>query len=91
MADEWTAVQGGVGEVRDAARRYLENMTDEDLNLSIPYSGSVTSLRERGLVLRYAIMRSSAHHYFHIGEIVSKRDRLGHDVGDYPGLLEECI
>ena len=34
-------------------------------------------------------MRTISHHYFHIGEIASKRDRLGHQVGDYPGALTE--
>ncbi len=31
------------------------------------------------------------HHYFHIGEIATKRSRLGQQVGDYPGPLEECV
>ena len=32
-----------------------------------------------------------AHHYFHIGEIATKRSRLGQRVGDYPGPLEDCV
>ena len=44
-----------------------------------------------GISPRYALMRISAHHYFHIGEIAWKRDRLGHSVGDYPGRLEASL
>ncbi len=57
----------------------------------IPYSGSLEYLRASGITLRYAILRMSAHHYFHIGEISTKRDRLGHSVGDYPGRLRRCL
>ena len=91
VADDWESIRGGVHEVRQTARSYLQDMTDEDLTLTIPYEGSQAQLRQTGLVLRYALLRACAHHYFHIGEIASKRDRIGHQVGDYPGSLEECI
>ena len=91
VADDWQAVQAGVREVRDAARGYLEGLTEGDLDLVIPYDGSLSHLREGGLGLRYALLRICAHHYFHIGEIATKRVGLGHEVGDYPGLLGECM
>jgi len=90
-ADDWQAIQAGVREVRDAARRYLEGLSESDLDLVIPYDGSFSHLRESGLRLRYALLRTCAHHYFHIGEVATKRSAFGQRVGDYPGLLEECI
>jgi hypothetical protein len=90
-ADDWRAIQAGVLEVRSAARRYLEGLNESDLDLVIPYDGSFSRLRETGLSLRHALLRLCAHHYFHIGEIATKRSRLGQRVGEYPGLLEECV
>ncbi len=90
-ADDWDAIQAGVGEVRDAARGYLARLAENDLDLVIAYDGSFSRLRETGLSLRHALLRICAHHYFHIGEIASKRGSLGHDVGDYPGPLDEAI
>ncbi len=90
-ADNWQAIQAGVQEVRDAARRHLEGLSERDLELVIPYEGSLSHLRESGLSLRYALLRICAHHYFHIGEIATKRSALGQRVGEYPGLLQECI
>ena len=90
-AEEWDAILEAVEEVRGTARGFLEGMTDADLERTIPYTGSIQNLRERGLNLRYALMRAVTHHYFHIGEISTKRDRLGHKVGDYPGTLEQSI
>lgn len=89
--DTWDAIRAAVLDVRQAARSYLETLTDADLDLVIPYDGSLSPLRESGLSLRYALLRICAHHYFHIGEIAAKRSRLGHQVGDYPGPLEQCI
>jgi hypothetical protein len=90
-ADAWPAIQAGVREVRDAARTYLEDMNESDLDLTLPYDGSLSHLCESGLSLRHALLRICAHHYYHIGEIATKRSALGQRVGDYPGLLEECI
>jgi hypothetical protein len=87
-ADDWDAVRKGVREVHEAALGYLSELDDADLDVVIPYDGSLRHLRETGISLRYALFRSIAHHYFHIGEIASKRDRLGHSVGDYPGKLD---
>ena len=90
-ADNWTAIELAVRDVRVAARHYLERQTENDLNKTIPYLGSIIILRQHGLNLRYALMRIVAHHYFHIGVIACQRDRLGHQVGDYPGLMAECL
>ena len=91
VTDDWAAVQEGVGEVRSAARGYLIGLGDGQLDVVIDYDGSFQNLRETGISLRYALFRSITHHYFHIGEISSKRDRLGHDIGDYPGMLEASL
>ena len=91
IAEDWPAIQVAALSVRDVARKFLGNLTEEDLDLVLPYDGSFERLHNTGLGLRYALLRTAAHHYFHIGEIASKRDALGHDIGDYPGLLEECL
>ncbi len=91
VADDWEAILIGVREVRDAARSYLQGLGESDLDIVIPYDGSFPHLRETGLGLRYALLRTCAHHYFPIAEIATKRDRLGQRVGDYPGSLEECV
>ena len=90
-AEDWPAIQAGVREVRGAAGSYLEPLTERDLDLVIPYDGSLAAVREHGLSLRYALLRNVAHHYFHVGEIATKRERLGHRPGDYPGMLEEAL
>ena len=91
VADDWESINAGVLEVRQTARSYLEALNDNDLDLTVPYEGSNSRLQETGLSLRYAVLRGCAHHYYHIGEVATKRDRLGQRVGDYPGRLEECI
>jgi len=88
VAEDWDSIRAGAQDVRQAARAYLIDLTDGDLDLVIPYDGSFAHLRESGLNLRYALFRTITHHYFHIGEIATKRTRLGHNVGDYPGKLE---
>jgi hypothetical protein len=90
-AEDWNAIQTGVAEVRASASAYLASVTEADLNRVHPYDGSFESLRDTGITLRYALSRAITHHYFHIGDIASKRDRLGHSVGDYPGLLSNSI
>jgi hypothetical protein len=87
----WEQVQAAVAEVREIARPYLESLSEADLQLHVPYRGSLTALRETGMSVRYALIRVALHHYFHIGEIAAARTSLGHQVGDYPGLLEQCL
>lgn len=91
VADDWDLTRAGALEVRGAARPLLESVTDVDLDRWVPYSGSLLALREHGLTLRYALLRVAAHHYFHIGVIACQRDRAGEQVGDYPGVLRECM
>ncbi|MCZ6614690.1 MAG: DinB family protein [Chloroflexi bacterium] len=90
-ADDWQTIRKAALEVRETARGYLETMEDAHLDTVVPYEGSIARLRETGINLRYALIRMCAHHYFHIGEIATKRDLRGQRVGDYPGLLEECL
>jgi hypothetical protein len=66
-------------------------LEDGDLDRVVPYEGSLRYLRGKSISLQYSIFRSIAHHYFHIGEIASKRDRLGHSIGDYPGKLDTSL
>ena len=64
-------------EVRRSARLYLDS--DPPIDRVVPYAGSIEFLRENGLRLSYALLRISAHHFIHGGEIVTIRSRLGHD------------
>ena len=90
-AEEWDDILAAVADVRDRAKSYLEAVTADELDRVHPYDGSITHLRDGGITLRYAISRTVAHHYFHLGEVATKRDRLGHSVGDYPGLLSNSL
>ncbi len=89
-AEDWDAIRQGVAEIRDTARAYLDGLDDQGLDATAAYTG-FSKLRGRDISLRYVLYRVIAHHYFHIGEVASKRDLLGHSVGDYPGLLEGAI
>jgi len=90
-AHEWQAIQRGVREVRAAAHPFLAGLRERDLNQTVPYSGSIPDLRAHGLTLRYALRWIAAHHYFHIGVVACQRDRLGQQVGEFPGPLTECL
>jgi hypothetical protein len=81
---DWLAIHRGVQEVRETARRYLHGLTEPDLDLVIPYDGSYAPARQHGLSLRFAVLIHVNHHHYHIGEIATKRDRLGRRVGDFP-------
>ena len=88
----WQGLQSSILEVRERARRYLEGLSEGDMERTIPYQGSMAAFQERGtLSLRYCVTRIALHHYYHIGEIATKRVLLGHEVGDYPGMLQECL
>ncbi|MGE0540228.1 MAG: DinB family protein [Dehalococcoidia bacterium] len=82
-AEDWPGIVAGLGEVQAAARSFLDSQRG-DLEQSIPYDGSITYLRPVGLSLRYAVMRIAAHHFLHVGEILTIRTRLGHAVTDAP-------
>ena len=90
-ADDWEVIRCGAAEVRSVTRAFIQGMSDVDLELSKPYQGSFKELEGRDISLRYYLSRVITHHYFHIGEIASKRTMLGHNVGDYPGRLAAVI
>ena len=94
-AEDWQAIREGVGEVRESIRSYLEGMEDEELDRVAVKAGSsggiLARLGDVDISLRYIILRLCVHHYYHIGEIATKRDMRGQRVGDYPGLLEQCV
>lgn len=90
-ANDWDAIHDAALEVRERARVYLSSVSEGDLDRVVPYDGSIKHLRQSGITLRYALHRTIAHHYFHIGEIATKRDWLGHSPGDYPGLMAHSL
>ncbi|HET9015889.1 MAG TPA: DinB family protein [Thermomicrobiaceae bacterium] len=89
-ADDWPAPRQAVSEVRAGVRDYLSGVDEDELDRVVPYDGSITALREPGVSLRYSLARMAAHHYFHLGEIATKRSLLGHRIVDYPGLMGEA-
>ncbi len=84
-ATDWSAIQQGVTEVRESARDYLYKLTDSDLDLVIPYDGSLVALHSQGLSLRHAVTVDLVHHHYHVGEIATKRAQLGHIVPHLSG------
>ncbi len=90
-AEDRDAIRAGVREVRETARSHLGRATEATLDARLPYDGSLAHVRPVGLTLRYALYRAITHHYFHLGEIASKRRAMGHDVGDYPGELSQSL
>ena len=90
-ADDWPAIQPAAAEVRGAARDYLARLNDDELGRLVPCDGSIAPLRETGVTLRYSLARMTAHHYFHLGEIATKRSMLGHQVDDYPDLMQAVL
>jgi len=87
----WDDIRAAVAEVRQAARAGLESLTDAELEGTFPYVGGSPELQGTRIPARYALMRIASHDYFHIGVIACQRDRLGHAVGDYPGLLASAL
>lgn len=90
-ADDWQTIEAAVREVREAARRFLDGEPAPDLDRVVEYDGSIEDLRSTGLTLRYALMRISAHHFIHVGEIVTVRSQLGHSVGDFPDWGSDLV
>jgi hypothetical protein len=83
-----TDVVAAVEHARRRARTFLETVSGIDI--VVPYDGSIVELRTTGLSLSQALCRIAAHHYFHIGEIATKREQLGEHPGAYPGALLSC-
>jgi hypothetical protein len=90
-ADDWTTIRAAVAEVRDSLRPYLLDLTDADLDLTVPYDGSYAAFRERGINLRVAIVQNAIHHVFHLGEIVAKRELMGYNAGSFPGAFGAAL
>lgn len=90
-ADDWPTIRDAVAEVRASLRPYLLNLTDADLDLTVPYDGSYAAFRERGINLRVAIIQNAIHHVFHLGEIVAKRELMGYDPGSFPGAFGAAL
>lgn len=84
-AADWSAIHHGVAEIRATAHDYLQRLADPDLDLVIPYDGSLVALRASGLSLRHAVTVNLIHHHYHIGEIATKREQLGHIVPHLSG------
>lgn len=84
-ATDWPTIQQGVADVREATRRYLRQLADADLDLVIPYDGSIVALHEHGLSLRHAITVNLIHHHYHLGEISTKRGQRGHPLPHLTG------
>jgi hypothetical protein len=90
-AEEWDEIVAAVRDVRDAARPYLENLERADLDDVHELPSAAARMLGVPLTLRYALFRTAAHHYFHIGVIACQRDLRGEKVGDYPGLMSDCL
>lgn len=81
---DWPAISNAISEVRAAARGFLDPMEGPDLDRTVPYAGSIEFLRPTGLRLGYAVTRIAAHHFMHLGEIVTVHSRMGHTVEERP-------
>lgn len=90
-ADDWPTIREAVNDVRNNLRPYLLDLSESDLDLTLPYDGSYDAFRERGINLRVAIVQSAIHHIFHLGEIVAKRELMGYSVGNYPGAFGAAL
>lgn len=81
-ATDWPGIRAGVHQVRETARAFLDTKPGPALDRVIPYDGAIAYLRSTGLSLRFAVMSISAHHFLHVGEIVTIRSRRGQTIGD---------
>ncbi len=90
-ANDWEAIQAAVLDVRERARVYLVSGAGSDLDLVVPYDGTFLPFREHGIQLRPAILQNATHHFFHLGEIVTKREWMGYDTHSFPGALVEAL
>ena len=81
-ATNWPAIVAGVRAVQATARQYLAAAPGPDLARVVPYDGGVRFLHATGLSLRYAVLSIAAHHWEHIGEILTLRALLGNIIED---------
>ena len=82
VAEDWTRILAGLREVQTAARSFLDAAADADLERVVPYDGPIAYLRPVGLTLHYAVARIAAHHFVHVGEILTVRAHLGQPAAD---------
>ena len=91
LANDWGIVKTSAKEVWNQVWDYLNPMTDKELD-AITISARIPGNPEKKEIsLSYYIIRACTHCYYHIGEIATKRDMGGYQVGDYPGPLESCL
>ena len=74
---DWPALRAKIGEIQAAASEFLATLTDADLARTVPYDGSIASLRSVGINFEYALLRVAAHHFTHVGEIAAIRTAMG--------------
>ncbi|MDQ3548820.1 MAG: DinB family protein [Chloroflexota bacterium] len=89
--DDWPTIRAAVTDARDRLRPFLLNLSESDLELTLPYDGSYAPFRERGINLRIAIVQNAIHHVFHLGEIVAKRELMGYNTGSFPGAFGAAL
>lgn len=87
LATDYTKIREAVDRVRALAEPYMLGLSEDDLELTLPYDGSHSAFREHGIQLRAAILQNAVHHHYHVGEIVTKRELLGHVQGAFPGNI----
>lgn len=90
-AADWREIREAVAGVRARALPYMLGLSEADLELTLPYYGSHSAFREHGIQLRAAILQNAVHHHYHVGEIVTKRELLGHEPGTFPGNITEQV
>jgi hypothetical protein len=90
-ATSWADVRDSAQAVHATATKHLSTSDESDLDRTIVYPGSLPELQGRSISMRYALLRVLAHHYFHIGELASKRSGAGTSVGDYPGPMSSAL
>lgn len=74
---DWPVLRAKVREIQAAAIDFLATLTEADLARTVPYDGSIASLRPVGINLEYAVLRVAAHHFTHVGEIAAIRSAMG--------------
>ncbi len=74
---DWPALRAKIAEIQAAASGFLATLTDADLTRTVPYDGSIATLRPVGINLEYALLRVAAHHFEHAGEIAVLRSAMG--------------
>jgi hypothetical protein len=85
VAADWHDIHAAVLAARQRAQGYVIDISDEDLELTLPYDGSHSAFREHGIQVREAILQNAVHHQYHVGKIVTKRELMGHAPGMFPG------